>query len=136
MRNRSIAGSGGIVRPLRMLSPATAGKQVMEVLGSGEIMMTSFVSRRVLCALMLVLGAGASSMSAQTFTNIPGLSFTAQVNGANPLPQVMTVTSTGAQMAFNLTPSTTTGGSWLSTVPTGTECCSTPEGAIVSVNIS
>lgn len=79
--------------------------------------------------------AAATLGNAQTFANIPGLSFTAVVNGANPLPQVMTVTSSPAT-AFSVTPSTTSGGNWLSTTPTGNGCCSTSEAITVSVNVA
>ncbi|MGA8150302.1 MAG: hypothetical protein WB952_05085 [Terriglobales bacterium] len=89
---------------------------------------------RVLAVLIVMVAAVASTVHAQTFANIPALSFTGVAGGANPLPQVVTVTSTGAQMAFSVTPSTASGGSWLTASPTGGGCCVTPEGVTVSVN--
>jgi len=89
---------------------------------------------RVLSLLILMIVAVATTLHAQAFANIPALSFTAVAGGANPLPQVVTVTSTGAQMAFSVTPSTSSGGSWLTASPTGGGCCATPEGVTVLVN--
>src|SRR5260370_42377263 len=81
-------------------------------------------------------GAVVPAVDGQTFYNIPALSFTAVANGANPLPQVVTVASTGAQMFFSATPSTFSGGNWLTASPTGTDCCATPEAITVCVNVA
>ena len=83
---------------------------------------------------ILLAVAAASTMNAQSFATVPALSFTTVANGANPLPQVVTIASTGAQMNFSATPSTVSGGSWLTVSPTGNGCCRTPEGLTVSVN--
>jgi hypothetical protein len=91
---------------------------------------------RVLPVLVLMIMAVVPALHAQTFSNIPALSFTAIANGANPLPQVVTVGSTGAAMNFSVTPSTSSGGSWLTASPTGNGCCTTPEGVTVSVNVA
>jgi hypothetical protein len=88
--------------------------------------------QRVLAALLFA--AAASVAFAQTFANVPALSFTTVANGANPLPQVVAIASTGTQFTFSATPSTTTGGNWLTTSPTGGECCNTPTGVTVSAN--
>src|SRR5450755_220422 len=81
----------------------------------GEFMLSKRYSRRVFAALpaILLLAAACVVANAQTFANIPALSFTTAVGGANSLPQVIAVTSTGAQMNFSVTTSTTTGGNWL-----------------------
>lgn len=84
-------------------------------------------------AFLILLGF-ASVAGAQTFENIPGLSFTMVAGGTNPLPQVLAIASTGANMSFSVTPSTTSGGSWLTASPTGGGCCATPEAVTVSVN--
>jgi len=86
-----------------------------------------------LSALLLVAATHPAAV-AQTFANVPALSFTTVVNGSNPLPQIVTITSTGNQMAFSVTPSTSSGGNWLSANPTGGGCCGTPEGVTVSAN--
>jgi Bacterial Ig-like domain (group 1)/Viral BACON domain len=90
----------------------------------------------VLSLLVVMTVAVVPALHAQTFYNIPALSFTAVANGANPLPQVVTVASTGAQMFFSATPSTFSGGNWLTASPTGTDCCATPEAVTVSVNVA
>ncbi len=99
--------------------------------------MLSTRSWRAACAALpaiLLLAAGSIAARAQTFANIPPLSFTTVAGGANPLPQVLAVASTGANMNFSVTPSTTTGGSWLSASPTGSGCCTTPAGVTILAN--
>lgn len=79
-----------------------------------------------------------AALHAQTFAPIPELSFTKTLDSAsNPLPQVFTVTSTGANFDFSATATTSTGGNWLS-VQGGGECCSnaTPNTLIATVNPS
>src|ERR1022692_3322014 len=71
---------------------------------------------------------------AQNFYNVPALSFTTVGGGANPLPQVVGIASTGTQFLFSVTPSTSSGGNWLSASPTGGGCCATPAAVTVSVN--
>src|SRR5258707_5771905 len=90
----------------------------------------------VLSLLVVMTVAVVPALHAQTFYNIPALSFTAVANGANPLPQVVTVASTGAQMFFSATPSTFSGGNGLTASPTGTDCCASPEAITVSVNVA
>ena len=69
-----------------------------------------------------------------SFQTVPALSFTTVAGGANPLPQVVAIASTGTQFTFSATPSTSTGGSWLTVTPSGGGCCNTPEGVTVSAN--
>ena len=83
---------------------------------------------------LLLCAASVPAAFGQTFANIPSLAFTGVVGGANPLPQILMVTSTGTNMNFSVTPSTSSGGSWLTASPTGTGCCATPEAVTVSVN--
>jgi hypothetical protein len=89
------------------------------------------------CAILsvtLLLAAAGPIASAQTFATVPALSFTTVANGANPLPQVVTIASTGTQFAFSATPSTSTGGNWLQVPSSGGGCCTTPEALTVIVN--
>ncbi|MBC8166247.1 MAG: hypothetical protein H7Y20_10285, partial [Bryobacteraceae bacterium] len=84
------------------------------------------------------LGALASPMQAQTFAPIPGLSFTKPFAGPNPLPQTLTVKSTGVVIRFLTTATTATGGNWLS-VALGPGCfgdssCNTTHDITVAVN--
>ncbi|MDX1981068.1 MAG: hypothetical protein SFV51_12425, partial [Bryobacteraceae bacterium] len=71
------------------------------------------------------------------FSQVNPLSFTKPFSGANPLPQVLVIASTGAGFSFNTTASTATGGNWLSVSNTnGNSCffCPTPFGVTVNVN--
>ena len=83
---------------------------------------------------MLLFASFAPVAPAQTFQTVPALSFTTVAGGANPLPQVVAIASTGTQFTFSATPSTSTGGSWLTVTPSGGGCCNTPEGVTVSAN--
>ena len=68
--------------------------------------------RLILVALLVVaaMGAIAVPLQAQQFSPIGPLSFTKVFNGANPLPQTLTVTSTGANFNFTYAATTITGG--------------------------
>ena len=80
---------------------------------------------------------GASITVPVTFTvgndvydQVNPINFVKTVGGANPLPQMLTITSTGAEIAFSTVGSTATGGDWLK-VAIGTGCtgggvCGTP----------
>src|SRR5436305_9140299 len=97
----------------------------------GRIVMNKVLGSRarLLSFLMLTILAAIPAAHAQlAFYNIPSLAFTAVANGPNPLPQVVTVASTGVNMNFTATPSTFSGGNWLTTTPTGINCCVTPDG--------
>jgi len=83
-------------------------------------------------AILAMIFAGAAH--AQSFQQIPALSFTKPYAGANPLPQTLMVASTGAAFYFNVSASTNTGGSWLQVSPSGNGCCATPGSITVSVN--
>ncbi len=73
------------------------------------------------------------SLNAQTFANIPALSFTMPFGGANPLPQTLTVSSTGAGFNYSVAATTVSGGNWLQTSPSGNDCCTAPSAVTVSV---
>src|SRR5438067_4259823 len=103
----------------------------------GEFLMKKVLGwQAVLSLFILTIVAAPTALQAQNFSNIPPLFFSAVANGSNPLPQLVTVASTGAAMNFSVTPSTSTGGNWLTASPTGNGCCTTPEGITVSVNVA
>jgi hypothetical protein len=80
-------------------------------------------------SLTSVLTTGASP----TFQPISGVSFTMPVGGPNPLPQSLTVASTGSDFAFGEALTTVTGGNWLQS--SGSGCgCNTPQSLTLSVN--
>ncbi len=72
------------------------------------------------------------TIGANVFGQINGIDFTMQQAGAQPLPQVLTVTSTGAVIDFTPVASTSTGGNWLTISPT--VLLGTPHTLIVTVN--
>ncbi|MBL8211016.1 MAG: hypothetical protein JNK87_09910 [Bryobacterales bacterium] len=87
----------------------------------------------VTCVLLAMAAPGLS----QDFAPIPALSFTKSFGGANPLPQIITVNSTGAPFFFTNAVSTSSGGNWLTLSNTNfNSCgnCQTPWGLNVSVN--
>jgi hypothetical protein len=83
--------------------------------------------------LTFVLIATTCPLQAQTFSPVPPLSFVKPFSGANPLPQLITITSTGNNLAFDASATTTTGGAWLSITSCGT-FCTTPEAITVTAN--
>src|SRR5712692_5065968 len=82
----------------------------------------------LLATITLVLIFGLPSLlHAQTFQKVPALKFTKAFAGAEPLPQILTIAySDQTTVRFSVTVSTSSGGSWLSTSPTGNACCFTP----------
>ncbi len=68
------------------------------------------------------------------FEQVNALNFSMPYAGANPLPQTVTVASTGTNFTIDAQASTATGGSWLTVTPTGNGCCTTPESFTVTVN--
>ena len=67
------------------------------------------------------------------FSQANPISFTMPAGGSNPLPQMLTVASTGAAFSFSSSSVTATGGSWFQITPLGNGCCTTPEALMVSV---
>jgi hypothetical protein len=67
------------------------------------------------------------------FGQVNGINFTMPLGGANPLPQVITATSTGTAIGFSVSADTATGGNWLTVSPAG-NCCATPRALTVSIN--
>lgn len=91
-------------------------------------------SRTSFCLFVFFLIAASTQLNAQTFASIPALSFTKVFGGSDPLPQVLAVASTGSNFNFSASATTSTGGSWLSISPSGTDCCTTPRVVTVTVN--
>ena len=80
--------------------------------------------KRLLPLVCLATLLGLPTVSrAQTFRSIPALNFSTTFGLDNPLPQVITPTSTGAAFAFSATVSTTSGGAWLAISPSSYGCC-------------
>jgi uncharacterized repeat protein (TIGR01451 family) len=79
------------------------------------------------------MGSLSAPLYAQQFAHIDQLFFSKGYGGPNPLPQVLTVTSTGAAFGFTASAGTSTGGDWLAVSPTG-DCCTTPARVSVIVN--
>src|SRR6202042_3416711 len=84
-----------------------------------------------LLSVLVILFCG--SLEAQTFSPIPALKFVKRFGGLDPLPQIVTVTSTTTNFDFNSAASTTSGGNWLSVQVTGFNCCATPRAITVVV---
>src|ERR1035438_6121364 len=91
---------------------------------------------RLLVAASMVLawmGLLSAPLYAQRFAPIDQIYFSKGYGGANPVPQVLTVTSTGSAFGFSASASTSSGGDWLAVAPSE-DCCITP--APVSVMVS
>ena len=91
---------------------------------------------RLLVAASMVLawmGSLSAPLYAQRFAPIDQIYFSKGYGGANPVPQVLTVTSTGSAFGFSASASTSSGGDWLAVSPSE-DCCITP--APVSVMVS
>jgi len=88
-----------------------------------------------LMCLVAVATIFPASANAQSFEPVPALSFSKTFGGDNPLPQVITIASTGAAFDFNATATATTGGTWLTITPNAFGCCSaTPTTVTVTAN--
>jgi Viral BACON domain len=70
------------------------------------------------------------------FTQLNAINFTMPQGGANPLPQILAVSSTGTSFAFSSAVFTSSGGAWLTISNNGAGCCATPEAITVNVNAS
>ena len=76
-------------------------------------------------------------VGASVFEQVNPISFTMPAGGANPLPQVLAVVSTGTALNYTVATSTATGGAWL-TVSTMGGCviCATPSMLTATVTAS
>src|SRR6266567_4269444 len=81
---------------------------------------------RSVTLLGLVLGGAFSAqLHAQEFDKTRPLYFTKSYGGADPLPQIITVTSGRSVAEFTASARTSSGGDWLTVSPTE-NCCTTP----------
>ena len=87
-------------------------------------------SQRLLCLLAVLV---TPVLNAQSFRNVPALQFTKVYAGADPLPQILTLASTGNKFDFRVTASTTNGGAWLRATGCGAYC-DTPQAITVAVS--
>ena len=77
------------------------------------------------------------TVGAAVFTQTNPISFTMPFGGANPLPQLFTISATdGSSIRFSASALTAKGGAWLSISPSGSGCCFTPLAVKASVNAS
>jgi uncharacterized protein (TIGR03437 family) len=83
--------------------------------------------------MMPLISTGVNGQTAG-FLPLAPLSFTMQVGGNNPLPQTLTIASTGGQFAFHPSdPMTASGGSWLGLSGCSSNCY---EPAVYSLSVS
>jgi uncharacterized repeat protein (TIGR01451 family) len=68
------------------------------------------------------------------FTQLPGLNFSMQYGAANPVSQMLSASSSGANFEYSILDSAGNGGNWLTTNLTGPGCCITPDSITVNVN--
>ena len=73
-------------------------------------------------------------VGANVFRQVNPISFTMPLGGGNPLPQVLTIASTGTNFSFyNASVTTSKGGNWLQISP-NSGVLSTPQNTVVTVN--
>jgi hypothetical protein len=71
------------------------------------------------------------------FTQMNPISFAMPFGGANPLPQVLNISTVdGSAVRFNASADTGNGGNWLTISPSGNGCCFTPLAVTATVNAS
>ncbi len=90
-----------------------------------------FVRTAIVLALA-VIGPVSVQLHAQEFDKIKPLFFTKPYGGADPLPQILTVTGGSSAIEFSTSARTSSGGDWLAVSRTQ-DCCTTP--ALVSVTV-
>jgi hypothetical protein len=80
------------------------------------------------------------TVGSTVFRQVNPISFTMPFGGANPLPQVLLIASTGessgSNFNFDSVAVNSKGGAWLTVSKSGVDCCTTPEALTVSVNAS
>lgn len=92
------------------------------------------LSIRLLMIALVLSFSLAGPLHAQTMQTVPALSFTMPFAGASPLPQIVTIATTGGALRFTPVASTSSGGNWLSVSPSNTACCYAPYPVAVIVN--
>jgi hypothetical protein len=93
----------------------------------GELVFRTSFGNSVTISVSVVVGAN-------IFQQVNAISFTKPFGGANPLPQTLTMASTGTTFNFSAVSFTGAGGSWL-TIATGGSCgfCATPQTINVAI---
>lgn len=80
------------------------------------------------------------TVGSAVFRQVNPISFTMPFGGANPLPQILSLISTGESSGKNVTfdsiVATGKGGAWLTVANSGNGCCTTPETITASVSAS
>jgi hypothetical protein len=101
---------------IRVMKSATAERSVQKNGAKASIVLVVFAF--LACA----------GLQAQTFKTVSTLSFTGSLGGTNAVPQIVTVSSSGAAFPFFDAASTTSGGNWLSVGRCGNPSlpCTTP----------
>lgn len=75
------------------------------------------------------------SVGANVFTQVNPISFVMTAGGANPLPQILTIPSTGtSSISYTIAASTANGGNWLSSPITSGCCYGTPSTIVAAVS--
>ena len=94
---------------------------------------TRMVSHLAVALLLILAWTLPAPLHSQEFAHIDQLFFSKVKGGADPLPQVLTITGTGSAFSFNAVATTSSGGDWLA-VSSNENCCITP--AQVSVIVT
>lgn len=85
--------------------------------------------------VLLILGVALGTVAhAQTFQSISAMSFTMPFAGANPLPQIVTVSQVSGTLRFTPSATTNSGGNWLVVTPSNAGCCYAPYPVAVSIS--
>ncbi len=93
----------------------------------------SWKSIAILGLLILLSHPLATHLQAQTFNNVPNLTFNKVYGTQDQLPQNFTISSTGADFTFNIVVVTDSGGSWL-LLNSCYQTCSTPSTVTATIN--
>jgi hypothetical protein len=115
-------------KSLRLIQPLL--RKALPTLLNAPRVKSRFFAWATLASSLLIAAALTSAASAQTFAPIAPLYFTKTFGGGDPLPQLITVASTGTNFDFTVTAATNTGGTWLTVNPSAYGCCTPTPGAV------
>ncbi|HEY7339188.1 MAG TPA: Ig-like domain-containing protein, partial [Bryobacteraceae bacterium] len=124
----------------------TAPSQVNITIATGNLPGGGFTAGTFIGNLVFRTGSDSTTVPVvvvvgdNILTQINAISFTKIFGGADPLPQVLTVASTGTDFNFTVASSTATGGSWLTVSGfqgcSGGPLCATPHTVFAAVTSS